>query len=128
MAGLGPGTRLADYVTLGVVAKTFPLETIRALLVETGRASQRERDLPAHVMVYYVLALYRGVSSREVLRCLLEGVRWLAGRDAALTPAGRSGVDPLKRLSRTLILVAKSARLVRREDGPRTLHVSGVAG
>ncbi len=114
VAGLGPGTRLADYITLGVVAKTFPLAMIRALLTETGRASQRERDLPAHVMVYYViaLALYGGVSSREVLRCLLEGMRWLAGPDARLTPAGRSGISqartrldeaPLRRLYETVV-------------------------
>jgi len=113
-AGLPAGSRLADYITLGVVATTFPLETIRALLAETGRASQRERDLPAHVMVYYViaLALYGDVSTREVLRCLLEGVRWLAGPDARLTPAGRSGISqartrlgetPLRRLYETVV-------------------------
>jgi hypothetical protein len=34
------------------------------------------------VMVYYAiaLALYMGSSTREVLRCLLEGLRWLMGR------------------------------------------------
>ena len=48
----------------------------------TGKASERQRDLPAQVMVYYViaLALYMGSSMREVLRCLLEGLRWLLGR------------------------------------------------
>lgn len=118
VAGLPAGSRLADDITLGVVTKTFPLEAIRALLTETGRASQRERDLPAPVMVYYViaLALSRDVSTREVLRevlrCLLEGVRWLAGPDARLTPAGRSGISqartrlgeaPLRRLYETVV-------------------------
>lgn len=39
----------------------------------------RERALPAHVVVYYVIALslYMQVSCRELLRCLLEGVEWL---------------------------------------------------
>ena len=34
---------------------------------------------PAQVIVYYVIALtlYMQVSYREVLRCLLEGVKWL---------------------------------------------------
>ncbi|MGE5159840.1 MAG: transposase domain-containing protein, partial [Gemmatimonas sp.] len=43
------------------------------------KASERERDLPAHVMIYYAIALslYMSVSTREVLRCLLEGLRWL---------------------------------------------------
>ena len=44
----------------------------------------RERDLPAHVVVYYViaLALYMQASYREVLRCLLEGIQWLLGPGA----------------------------------------------
>ncbi len=48
----------------------------------TGRKSQRQRELPAQVVVYYVIALtlYMSVSYREVLRCLLEGLVWLSGR------------------------------------------------
>ena len=77
-AGLPAGIRLSDHISLGVIARTFPLDQVRQVLAETGRASERERDLPAHVMVYYAiaLALYTGVSTREVLRCLLEGLRW----------------------------------------------------
>ena len=56
---------------------------------------ERERDPPAHVVVYYAiaLALYRQSSYREVLRCLLEGLQWLL--DPALTPrvAGHSGIS-----------------------------------
>jgi hypothetical protein len=49
---------------------------IESLLISPGKASQRQRDLPAHVVVYYViaLALFTQVSCREVLRCLLEGL------------------------------------------------------
>ncbi len=36
----------------GVVAKTFPLEQIRAALAATKRKSVRQRDLPGHVTVY----------------------------------------------------------------------------
>ena len=79
VAGLPEGTRITDFVSLGVISKVFPVETIREILTQTGRASRRQRDLPAHVMVYYViaLALYMQVSCREVLRCLTEGLRWL---------------------------------------------------
>ena len=51
----------------------------RRCLEQTQRASIRERDLPAHVVVYYViaLALYMRSSYREVLRCLSEGVQWM---------------------------------------------------
>ena len=46
-------------------------------------------------MVYYViaLALYMQSSYREVLRCLLEGVQWLAGPSHALEVAGKSGIS-----------------------------------
>src|SRR4051794_38062073 len=76
-AGLPAGIRLSDHISLGVIARAFPPERVQQILVETGKASERERDLPAQVMVYYAiaLALYMGSSTREVLRCLLEGLR-----------------------------------------------------
>src|SRR3712207_7329004 len=83
-AGLPPGIRLSDHISLGVIARAFPPGRVRRILAETGRASERERDLPASVMVYYAiaLALYMGSGTREVLRCLLEGLRWLWGAEA----------------------------------------------
>ncbi len=94
-AGLPPGPRLTDHISLGVLTARFPLETVEQVLFETERVSQRERDLPAHVMVYYAiaLALYADVSTREVLRCLLEGVRWLGEPGAVAEPAGPSGIS-----------------------------------
>jgi hypothetical protein len=93
-AGLPAGIRLSDHISLGVIAKTFPIEEVRQILADTGKTSERERDLPAHVMVYYViaLALYMSASTREVLRCLLEGLRWLWGAEA-FKVAGRSGIS-----------------------------------
>ena len=86
VASLPAGSRITDYISLGVVAKFFPLEKVHEALNQADRASVRERDLPAHVVVYYViaLALYMQSSTREVLRCLLEGVRWLLGPGAAV--------------------------------------------
>jgi len=80
---------------LGVLTKAIPLERIQSVLKETGKASQRQRDLPAHVVVYYViaLALYMQSSYREVLRCLLEGIQWLTDPTAALKVAGKSGIS-----------------------------------
>ncbi len=77
--GLAAGVRVGDQISLGVIAKTFPRERVDQALRETQTASQRQRDLPAHGVVYYViaLALYMGVSTTEVLRCLLEGLRLL---------------------------------------------------
>jgi hypothetical protein len=115
IASLPAGSRITDYISLGVIAKFFPLEKVRGVLEETGRASVRERDLPAHVVVYYViaLALYMRSSYREVLRCLLEGVQWLLDPSAALKVAGKSGisqarsrlgVEPLKALYEAVVI------------------------
>jgi hypothetical protein len=64
-------------------------------------------------MVYYAiaLALYAGSGTREVLRCLLEGLRWLRGAEAVRV-AGKSGIsqartrlgaEPLRRLYERLV-------------------------
>lgn len=113
-ADLGAGLRLTDFISLGVLSTFFPLNTIHELLRSTGRASQRERDLPAHVMVYYAIALslYPDVSTREVMRCLTEGMRWLGREGVNSEPAGKSGISqarsrlgapPLERLYRTAV-------------------------
>jgi hypothetical protein len=95
VASLPAGSRITDYVSLGVVAKTFPLDKIRGVLRTTGKQSIRQRDLPAHVVVYYViaLALYMQSSYREVLRCLLEGIQWLAEPSSGINVAGNSGIS-----------------------------------
>lgn len=113
-AGLPAGTRLTDHISLGVLTASFPIETVQEALLSTGRVSQRERALPAHVMMYYAiaLALYADVSTREVLRCLLEGARWLGDPGAGVEPAGPSGISqartrlgaaPLEELYRTVV-------------------------
>jgi Insertion element 4 transposase N-terminal/Transposase DDE domain len=95
LAALPQGSRITDYVSLGVITKTFPLERVRSVLAATGKTSQRQRDLPAHVVVYYAiaLALYMHSSYREVLRCLLEGLQWLLDPALALKVAGNSGIS-----------------------------------
>src|SRR6201995_4473232 len=93
VATLPAGARITDYISLGVIAKTFPLTTVRSVLAASGKASLRERDLPAHVVMYYViaLALYMQASYREVLRCLLEGLQWLRDPAPPLKVAGQVG-------------------------------------
>jgi len=95
LATLPEGSRITDYVSLGVITKTFPLKRVRAVLASSGKASVRERDLPAHVVVYYAiaLALYMQSSYREVLRCLLEGLQWLIDPGLTLKVAGHSGIS-----------------------------------
>ena len=108
-AGLPHGPRISDHVTLGVLTTTVPAALIDAVLADTGRQSRRQRQLPARLVVYYVmaLALYAQASYGEVLRCLLEGVRWLrlggadvalAGKSAITRARARLGAAPLEEL------------------------------
>jgi len=95
VATLPAGSRITDYISLGVVTRFFPGEKVREALKRTGRASIRERDLPAQVVVYYViaLALYMNSSYREVLRCVLEGIQWLVEPSARIKVTGSSGIS-----------------------------------
>jgi hypothetical protein len=114
VADLPEGTRITDYISLGVIAKAFPLTAIREVLAKTEKASIRQRDLPAQVVVYYViaLALYMQSSYREVLRCLLEGIQWLRDPSIKIKVAGKSGIsqararlswEPLRQLHDELV-------------------------
>jgi hypothetical protein len=95
VASLPAGSRITDYISLGVLTKAFPLDKVNAVVAAAGKTNQRQRDLPAHVVVYYVIALtlYMQVSYREVLRCLLEGVKWLLGPEWEVKVAGKSGIS-----------------------------------
>jgi len=113
-ASLPPGTRLSDLVAVGVLAKTVPLASVMEVLAKCEKTSLRERELPAQVVVYYVMALglYMHCACREVLRCLLEGIRWLHGPETDGAVAGDSGIsqartrlgwEPLQQLHDQLI-------------------------
>ena len=115
VAGLPEGTRVTDFISLGVIAKRFPLEQVRSILKDTGRESIRQRQLPAHVVFYYViaLALYAEVSYGEVLRCLIEGLDWLGdvsvrrirrtGRSAISQARARLGAEPLRQMVEAVV-------------------------
>ena|SRR5579864_382481 len=87
------GNRITDELAMGILAKRYPTVKVREILQRVGKASQRERELPAHLMVYYVmgLGLWMGASCREVLRCLLSGVHWLLGSEKGYKVAGKIG-------------------------------------
>ncbi|MCA1790079.1 MAG: IS4 family transposase [Thioalkalivibrio sp.] len=109
--------RITDLMNIGVLTTQFPMDQIREILKQTGRASQRVRALPADVLVYYVIALglFRSVATQEVLRVLQEGLKEITGKrkktkslkkkqsKTAGAPAisqarTRLGVEPLKLL------------------------------
>ena len=114
VAGLPAGCRVSDYITMGVMAERIPVDRVHEALRQEDRQSRRIRLLPAHVVVYYVvaLALYREVSYGEVLRCLVEGLTWLGWPVKRLRQMGRSGIshartrlgyEPMKRLYEEIV-------------------------
>src|SRR6266487_124501 len=70
--------RLPDRIAIGVLTRTFPPELVDRVIARTGRAEQRQRLLPARVVVYYTLAmcLFAQVGYEEVMRLLVEGLAW----------------------------------------------------
>ena len=110
------GPRITDHISLGVVTKTFPPEVIDRVLAETGRQSQRQRQLPARVMMYYAIAMafYAEASLGEVLRCLLEGLRWLSWPEREVRVSGKSGISQ----ARTRLGEEPVRELYRRVVGP----------
>lgn len=95
VAKLAGGSRISDYISLGVIAKVFPREKVLECLAACGVPTKRHRDLPNHVVVYYVIAmtLFMSVSCREVLRILLEGIGWLSEAGPMSAVTGKSGIS-----------------------------------
>jgi Insertion element 4 transposase N-terminal/Transposase DDE domain len=103
------GQRLTDRVALGVLTATFPRALVDAVIEATGRREQRNRLLPAHLSLYYVLAmtLFSSAGYEEVMRSLTEGLAWTSDGEeryevpsqVAITKArARLGPEPLAEL------------------------------
>lgn len=77
--GSRQANRLTDYVSIGVLTKLFRRDLVEEVIAETGSREKRSRLLPAHVVVYYVLALglFFGEGYDEVMRKLVGGLRFL---------------------------------------------------
>jgi hypothetical protein len=77
---LAAGASLPDRVALGVLTRLITRELVEDVVVAAGRKEQRERLLPARVMVYFVLALalFYADPYEEVMRKLVQGLSWLA--------------------------------------------------
>ena len=56
-AELSSGTRLADYLAIGLLARVFPAERVHEALNAHDANSQRVRRYPAVVSAYYAIAL-----------------------------------------------------------------------
>jgi transposase IS4-like protein len=71
--------RLTDHVALGVLSSVIHRDVIDDAIRETGKREERSGLLPAHVVVYYVLALnlFFAEDCEEVMRQLVNGLRFL---------------------------------------------------
>lgn len=104
---LSQGNTAIEHLGVGVLALSYPLSCVRRIVSECGKSEKRVRDLPAALMVYYVIALslFPGVAYQSVLRWLLGGLQWLgnhefrvASRQSLSDARQRLGSLPLKRL------------------------------
>ena len=86
---------VAHLISTGVLVSVCPRGLIDEVLAQTGKASQRERLLPAPAVVYYVmaLALWREAPLEEVLRVVCEGLQWLGGGQAGAVQASKSAIS-----------------------------------
>lgn len=86
---------VAHLISAGVLAGVCPRPLIDEVLADTGKASQRNRLLPAPAVVYYVmaLALWREAPLEEVLRVVCEGLHWLGGGQAEAVQASKSAIS-----------------------------------
>ena len=49
--------RLSDHISIGMLTRVFPPDVVDKVIAQAGRIEQRQRLLPARVVVYYVLGL-----------------------------------------------------------------------
>jgi hypothetical protein len=112
-AALPGGIRLADLMSVTLLASVYPLAAVNRVLDSTGRHSVRKRTLPANLMVYYAMALavYVQVSYEDIFRVVVDAFNWFANRGRVGIPAkssisearSRLGYEPLEQLAQQMI-------------------------
>ncbi|MGW2207644.1 IS4 family transposase [Streptomyces sp. NPDC001774] len=92
----GPLLRLTDSISVGVLARVVSRDLVEEVLLETCRKERRVRLLPAHVVVYFVIAVAVFQDGcEEVMRRLVGGLRsvrawrdgWKVPTDGAISQA-----------------------------------------
>ncbi|MHB1678860.1 MAG: transposase domain-containing protein, partial [Sulfuriferula sp.] len=106
---------VAHLISAGVLASVCPRTLIEEVLAETGRASQRERRLPAPVVVYYVmaLALWREAPLEEVLRVVCEGLQCLSDGKADAVQASKSALSQARTRLDSKVMFELAQRVLR---------------
>jgi hypothetical protein len=70
--------RLTDHIAIGGLSGLIHRDIVDDVINECRKREKRSRLLPAHVVVYYVLALnlFFGEAYEEVMRQLTNGLRF----------------------------------------------------
>jgi len=91
--------RLTDRISIGVLTRVVPRDLVDEVIAESGRKEKRSRLLPAHVVVYYVLALalFFGEAYDEVMRRLVGGLRFLGNWSAEWKVPTTSAISQARR-------------------------------
>jgi hypothetical protein len=133
-----PRGRLTDHISLGVLSGLIHRDVVDDVLRETGKLGDRSRLLPAHVVVYYVLAmsLFFGQAYEEVMRLLVNGLRFLGNwRDRWTVPSAsaisqartRLGEAPMKLLfQRVAVPMARAGTRGSWYRGRRVMAIDGL--
>ncbi len=130
--------RLTDHLAIGVLTGLVHRDIVDDVIRECGKREKRLRLLPAHVVLYYVLALnlYFGEAYEEVMRQLVNGLRFLGNwRDnwevpstSAISQARtRLGDAPLKLLfERVAVPMARAGTRGAWFRGLRVMAIDGL--
>ena len=138
-SGTTPGSgRLTDHLAIGVLTGLIHRDIVDDVIRECGKREKRSRLLPAHVVMYYVLALnlFFGEAYEEVLRQLVNGLRflgnWREGWEVPSTSAisqarTRLGEVPMKRLfERIAVPMARAGTRGAWFRGLRVMAIDGL--
>lgn len=93
--GLGAGVRFADYLSAGLLARTFPSSLITEVLEKHHCNSERVRSFPAPAVVYYTMALslYSESAYEDVFAAVAQGLAWQDKTPMAPVSVVKSGIS-----------------------------------
>ena len=129
---------MTDHLSIGVLAGLTHRDIVDDVLRECGKREKRQRLLPAHVVMYYVLALnlFFGEAYEEVLRQLVNGLKFLGNwrghweipSTSALSQARtRLGEAPMKLLfERIAVPMARAGTRGAWYRGLRVMAIDGL--
>lgn len=103
--------------SVGGLAKHVPLSAVEHAIQTHEKQSQRDRQLPAPLVVYFIiaLALFQPYPLREVLRCVLDGLRTLdrGVKHLTLTVATKGPISRARTRMGVEVMCALTQQLLR---------------